>query len=124
MLDEAGVELPPELRLITEYTLGRGFEREICDQLRSRNPVFDKTIDIAEEISRHRSRIDKSVPNRLFSELNGGSTVRASVADPTGDKIASAKEAIALRLQLQLNLDVVQEALDEAVINRSQESSG
>ena len=76
MLDEAGVELPPELRLITEYMLGRRLEREICDQLRSRNPVFDKAIAIAEEISRHRSRIDKFVPNRLFSELIGGSTVR------------------------------------------------
>jgi len=71
MLDGAGVELPPELRLITEYMLGRRLEREICDQLRSRNPVFHKAIATAEEISRHRPRIDKSVPNRLFSELIG-----------------------------------------------------
>jgi hypothetical protein len=108
--------------LITEYTLGCRFEREICDQLRSRNPVFDKAIAIAEEIARHRSRIDKSVPNRLFSELIGGA-VRATVADHTCDKIASAREAIALRLQLQLNLNVHKPSTKLSLIG-SQESSG
>jgi hypothetical protein len=119
MLGEAGFDLPPELRLITEYTLGRRFEQEIRDQLRDRHPVFDKAIVIAEEISRHRSRIDKSGPNRIFSELIG-SAVRAAVADPIGDKIEPALEAIATarRLQLQLNLDVSQEALYEAFVNR------
>ena len=87
--------------------------------MRSRHPVFDKAIVIAEEISRHRSRINKSVPNRMFSELIG-SAVRAAVADPTGDKIASALEAIATarRLQLQVNLDVAQEALYQAFMGR------
>jgi hypothetical protein len=86
--------------------------------LRSRNPVFDKAI-VIEEISRHRSRIDKSVPNRMFSELIC-SAVRAAVADPTGDNLTPSLEAfaIALRLQLQLNLDVAQEALHEAFISR------
>jgi hypothetical protein len=65
------------------------------------------------------------VRNRLFSELIGGA-VRAAVADHICDKIASAREAIAIahRLQLQLNLNVAQKAFDEAFINRQQESSG
>jgi hypothetical protein len=57
--------------------------------------------------------------NRIFSELIG-SAVLAAVVDPTGYKIAAEREVITLlqRLQLQLNLDVAQEALYQAFINQ------
>jgi hypothetical protein len=65
------------------------------------------------------SRINKSVPNRPFSELIGGSTVRAAVAEYLRqNRVCQGGYRDRTSAVVPTDLDVAQEALDEVFISR------
>jgi Domain of unknown function (DUF3536)/Glycosyl hydrolase family 57 len=118
MLHRAGFDLPPELRIITEFTLGKRFEQEIRAQGRSLNPAaYTRAFVIAEEVTRHHYRIDKAGLNQVFSEMITGA-VRRAVAQPRDEWTRPALESlrIARRLRLEPNLDSAQETVYEAIV--------
>ncbi len=70
MLQSAGFELPAELRVAAEFTLGNRFEAEIKRQNRSLNPDdYRKAVEIAQEASEHGYKIDHAWTKELFGEM-------------------------------------------------------
>jgi alpha-amylase/alpha-mannosidase (GH57 family) len=120
MLDKTGFELPPELRIITEFTLGRRLQDEIQRQNRSLNPEsYREAIAIAEDIERHRYNIDRRPSNELFSSIIAEAVSRA-VSGLRPDHIRQALEAVELakRLGLSPNFDPAQEMVYEVLAQR------
>ena len=120
MLSETGFELPAELRIITEFTLGKRFEQEIRRQAPSLDPhSYRRAIVIAEEIEQHHYRIDKTACNELFGELIA-QAVRIAATELREDRARQALEGVALAKQLGLtpNFDVAQEMVYEALVQR------
>ncbi len=120
MLSEAGFELPSELRMITEFTLGKRFEREIRRQAPSLDPhSYRRAITIAEEVEQHHYRIDKTASNQLFGELIA-QAVRIAATELREDRARQALEGVALAKQLGLtpNFDTAQETVYEALAER------
>ena len=120
MLHQAGFDLPPELRIITEFTLGKRLEQEIRAQKRSLDPAaYTRAFAIAEEVTRHHYRIDKADLNQVFSEMIA-EAVRAAVAQPRDEWTRPALESLTIvrRLRLEPNLDPAQETVYEAIVER------
>ncbi len=125
MLHNAGFELPSALRLIAEFTLARRFEDELRQAQGSHDPAFyDNAAAIAEEIARRRYRMDKTIPNLLFSEMVT-QTVRDAAGDPSPAKLRAAFDTISIakRLRLEPNFEPAQEAVYEAVARRQSGSA-
>jgi alpha-amylase/alpha-mannosidase (GH57 family) len=119
MLHESGFELPAELRLLSEFTLGRRLEQAILEQNGNLDPVgYDLAAAIADEIERYRYNVDKSSADRHFSEMIAAASDEAA-ANPTPENTRRALDAIAIakRLRLAPNLDSAQEAIYDAIMS-------
>lgn len=120
MLYETGFDLPVELRLITEFTLGRRFEMEVREQRQSLDPLdYGRAALIADEVERHHYQIDKSAPNQLLSDMIAEAT-RAALADPSEENLKAALDSIAIARSLRLSpgLDRAQEMVHDALTER------
>jgi alpha-amylase/alpha-mannosidase (GH57 family) len=120
MLGNTGFDLPSELRIITEFTLGRRLEDEIRRHNRSLDPdSYRDAVAIAEEVERHHYKIDRRASNELFSSMIAAA-VKIAASDLRQDHIHRALEAVALakRLGLSPNLDPAQEMVYEALAER------
>ena len=113
MLQASGFEPPPQFRQLTEFTLGRRFEREIARQQQSGDParIQWSTRDREFASTGRGYQIDKTRANEIFAEMIndvvGKAVERPSRASPT-----AALELITLsrRLELDPNLEPAQES--------------
>jgi hypothetical protein len=81
VLRVSGFELPPELRAVAEFSLGRQFDEEIRRQSGRTDPAaYQKAVDLAQEAARRGYRIDRSFAERLFDEMIT-EAVRGAVSD-------------------------------------------
>jgi len=112
ILRASGFELPPELRAVAEFSLGRRFDEEIRLQSgRSDAASYQKAIDLAQEAARRGCRIDRSTAERLFEERITDA-VRRAIADPSPQ---NAQRALTLH-------QVSQSLLLTPPLNRAQET--
>lgn len=117
MLQEAGFELPKELRAAAEFTIGRRFEKELRRQQESHHPAaYMRALELADEAARHGYRIKRSAIWSLVEEMIT-KTVRYTVANPTSENIQSALMLIHMtkKLGFNANLDQAQEAAYDAL---------
>ena len=120
-LQAAGFELPTELRAAVEFTMGKRFEEEILKHLQSQDPeAYQKAFEIADEVTRHGYRIDRSAVRHIFEEMIT-KAVRASIIKPSLESLQPTLNLITLatKLGLEANLDHAQEAVYEALQHRS-----
>src|SRR5262249_59446750 len=77
-LQEAGFELPKELRAAAEFALGRRFMQEITNAHASLDPAaYKKALEIAAEALRRGYEIDRSAASRLLADIISGTLARA-----------------------------------------------
>jgi hypothetical protein len=118
MLQASGFRPPPQFRQLTEFTMGRRFEREITTQQKSHDPLaYRDAIDIAGQATKSGYQIDKSVANESFAAMIND-VVGKAVEGPSRGLTKAALELIALsrRLNLEPNLEPAQERVYEAFI--------
>jgi alpha-amylase/alpha-mannosidase (GH57 family) len=117
MLQDAGFELPPELRAATEFTVGRRFESELLrfERERSADALRAATL-AADEVTRLGCHIDRERTRRQVEHLITRA-VTASVASPTSACVEESFELIRLahRLGLEADVERAQEIVYEAV---------
>ncbi|HYE65167.1 MAG TPA: DUF3536 domain-containing protein [Pyrinomonadaceae bacterium] len=126
MLQEAGFDLPAELRAAAEFTLSRRFEEEIRQQRQSRNPAdYQRAREIAREVERHGYQINRSDANRLFEGMIADA-VRSAIAHPSQEGFESALSLLKLSQQLDLNvnLEQAQETVYQALKDGNPSISG
>jgi hypothetical protein len=117
MLHRAGFELPIELRVAAEFTLGRRLEEEVRRQHQSADPeAYQPALEIAELANRQGYQIDRRQASRIFEDMIARA-VQLAVADPREDHQAKALTLVQLtrRLGLNPNLERAQEVLFEAL---------
>lgn len=113
ILRGSGFELPPELRAVAEFSLGRRFDEEIRLQSgRTDAASYQKAIELAQEGARRGCRIDRGTAERMFEDMITDA-VRRTAADPSSQ---TAQKALALHqvsqsLLLRPSLDQAQEIL-------------
>lgn len=116
MLQEAGFELPTELRAAAEFTIGRRFEYELS-RLEQEDPAaYTTALQIADEVARHGYRMDRAtLQQRLEAMLTRA--VRHAVAQPVAENYQGALTliTIAQRLGLDANVELAQESVYEAI---------
>jgi alpha-amylase/alpha-mannosidase (GH57 family) len=117
VLQEAGFELPAELRAAAEFTVARRFERELREQLAGEGPGdYSKAFELADEAARLGYRIKRPAIDHLFEEtvtrLVGFTALHPSLAS---FQSALMLIALAKRLNLEANLERAQEAIYEAL---------
>src|SRR6478609_3692713 len=79
MLQEAGFELPKELRAAAEFALGRRFMHEIKSAHRSLDPAaYKKAIEIADEALRRGFEIDRSAASHILGEMIASTVTRVT----------------------------------------------
>ncbi len=116
MLQASGFEPPPQFRQLTEFTLGRRFERETIGLQRSRDPAaYRRAIEIASLVTKRGYTIDKARANQHFSAMIN-KAVSLGVERPSRVLTSAALELIALarRLTLEPNLEPAQEKVYDA----------
>ena len=113
MLQASGFEPPAQFRQLTEFTLGRRFEREIARQQRSHDPVaYGRAIEIAAQAASRAYQIDKSLANASFAAMiNEAVTKAAERPSRVLTKAALDLIALARRLDLEPNIEPAQERL-------------
>jgi alpha-amylase/alpha-mannosidase (GH57 family) len=113
-LQEIGFQLPRELRLAAELTVGLRLERVLRDQRRGAGD-YRAAVEIARDAARFGYRIDRTSVARVFEETLT-ETARLVVVRPTPETVASARALIELgrELGLEANLERAQEILYEA----------
>jgi alpha-amylase/alpha-mannosidase (GH57 family) len=113
-LQEIGFQLPRELRLAAELTVGLRLERELRDQRRGAGD-YRAAVEIARDAARFGYRIDRTSVTRVFEETLT-EAARLVVVRPTPETVASARALIELgrELGLEANLERAQEILYEA----------
>src|SRR5258706_1882781 len=116
-LQEAGFELPKELRAAAEFALGRRFMQEISNAHRSVDPAaYKKAIEIADEALRRGYEIDRSEASRLLGEMIAGAVARATESPiPARTKSAMALIGLARRLRDDAHLLRAQEIVHQAL---------
>lgn len=117
MLQEAGLELPTELRAAAEFTIGRRFHDEIRRQQQSHDPVaYRKALEMADEVARHGYRIDRSSVRQVFEEMITNA-VRRAVENSSTEYLQSALVLIELtgKLRLDASLERAQEIVYQAL---------
>ncbi|HEX8773922.1 MAG TPA: DUF3536 domain-containing protein [Pyrinomonadaceae bacterium] len=117
MLQEAGFELPVELRAAAEFTVGRRFEEEIRRQGQSYDvAAYRKALEIANEVAQHGLRIDRKSVSRTFEEMIARA-VRYALAHPSAENFQSPLMLVTLarKLNLEANLEEAQESVYEAL---------
>ena len=78
-LQEAGFELPKELRAAAEFALGRRFMHEIKSAHRSLDPAaYKKAIEIADEALRRGFEIDRSAASHILGEMIASTVTRVT----------------------------------------------
>jgi len=118
MLQASGFEPPQQFRQLTEFTLGRRFEREIVEQQRSHDPIaYKRAIEIANRAAQHGYKIDKTMANESFGAMIND-VVSKAVERPSRALTNAALDLIALsgRLDLQPNLETAQERIYDAFV--------
>ena len=113
MLQQAGMELPWELRTAAEYTMSTRFEEEIRAQHESQEPEsYQRALEIAEEAARLGYQLNTAAVGRLFGSMIAGAIERAvSEQAETHWRTALTLLTLARRLGLQTNLERAQEIL-------------
>ncbi len=118
MLLASGFEPPPQFRQLTEFTLGRRFEREIAKQHCSPDPrLYQGAIEIADLVTKRGYKIDQTFANEAFAGMIKD-VVSKAVEHPTRAVANSALELLTLarRLNLDPNLEPAQELIYDALI--------
>jgi len=113
VLRVSGYELPPELRAVAEFSLGRQFEDEIRRQSGRSDPAaYQKAVELAQEAARRGYRIDRSFGERLFDEMIT-EAVRGAVTDLSAPRVQGALSLHQLSRSLLLSpsLERAQETL-------------
>lgn len=113
-LVEIGFEPPRELRVAAELVTGRRLETELRAQRLGEND-YARAFEIAREAARLGQRIDRTHATRVF-EKTLTEAARRVVENSSPDAVRSARELIALGLELGLeaNLERAQEIIYEA----------
>ncbi len=117
MLLQAGFELPPALRHVNEFALGRRFELEVCAQNGSRDPAaYRGAIEIAAEVERGGYRIDRSGPNQAMTAMIDRA-VHSALANCGAAELRGVIELVELSraMRLEPNLDSAQEMVYAAL---------
>jgi len=117
MLHEAGVELPRDIAVAIELTLGRRFEEAIRRADGSADPAaYDQAIAIAEEAERWGFALDHAGSAPTFARLVAHA-VGDALAEPSPERLAAAVSlaSLATRLGLAASLERGQEILFEAL---------
>jgi alpha-amylase/alpha-mannosidase (GH57 family) len=120
-LQEAGFELPKELRTAAEFALGRRFMQEIKNAQRSLDPAaYKKAIEIADEALRRGYEIDRSAASVILGEMIAAAVTRATESPiPPRLKTAMALVELARRLRADGHLFRAQEIFYQALEARS-----
>ncbi|MBI4083075.1 MAG: DUF3536 domain-containing protein [Candidatus Lambdaproteobacteria bacterium] len=121
MLQEAGFEVPAELRAAAEFTLGRRFEDEIRSQHKSLDQAaYAQAVEIAGEAAHHGYQFDRSAANALFSALIEGIVeLAAAQLQEENLRTALAMTMLTRKLRLTPNLERPQEIVYEALMRLS-----
>jgi alpha-amylase/alpha-mannosidase (GH57 family) len=117
MLQEAGFELPQELRAAAEFTVGRRFELRLQRLEREPSPAtLRAAVEIADEIARRGYRLDRTRTRRQVGRLITRAA-SVAVASPATENLEAAFELIRVAHKLGLEADVerAQEIVYEAV---------
>jgi alpha-amylase/alpha-mannosidase (GH57 family) len=119
-LQEAGFELPKELRAAAEFALGRRFMQEITNAHASLDPAaYKKAVEIADEALRRGYEIDRSAASRLLGEMIAGAIARATESPiPARTKSATALIELARRLRADAHFFRAQEIFFQALGER------
>jgi hypothetical protein len=117
MLQDAGFDLPAELRAAAEFTVGRRFEAEL--QRLEREPSHDTlraALLIADEVARLGYRLDRARTRRRVERLIARA-VSSCVESHEAENFEAAFELIRLAHALGLDADIerAQEIVYEAV---------
>ena len=118
MLQASGFEPPPQFRQLTEFTMGRRFEREIATHRNSHDPLaYRNAIEIANEAAKRGYKIDKTFANEAFAEMIND-LVSKIVERPSRSLTKAALDLVPLarRLDLEPNLEPAQERLYHAFL--------
>lgn len=124
MLQEAGFDIPQELRAAAEFALVRRFEREIIEQQKNHNPAgYQKAIEIANEVARRGFQIEYGYTRQIFEDLIT-SAVDEAVNAPTDEsmRLPELLLEIAGKLKIGVNLDQAQEIIHEAARTRDRDT--
>ena len=116
MLHSAGFELPAELRVAAEFTLGRRFEEEIRRQNGSLDTAdYRRALEIAAEVNQRGLRIQAPWSTRLFGDMIAESATEM-LRSKSEDDLQSLLSLINLarRLGIQPSLDRAQEVVYDA----------
>lgn len=116
MLHSAGFELPAELKVAAEFTLGKRFEDEIRKQNRSLDPGdYKLALEIAREIKQRGLNVDASGSTRAFGEMIA-TAVSHMLRKPAAASMQSTLDLIRLcrRLGIRPSMERAQELLYEA----------
>ncbi len=116
MLQEAGFELPTELRAAAEFTIARRFEHQL-GRLEQQDPsAYRDALQIANEVARHGYRINRASLQQRHEEMLTRA-VRHAVAQPAAEHYTAALTliTIAQRLGLEANVERAQESVYEAM---------
>jgi hypothetical protein len=118
MLQASGFEPPPQFRQLTEFTMGRRFEREIATHRNSHDPLaYRNAIEIANQAAEHAYKIDKTGANETFAAMIN-ELVSKTVERPSRSLTKAALDLIALarRLDIEPNLEPAQEQIYHAFL--------
>ncbi|MBA3768646.1 MAG: DUF3536 domain-containing protein [Acidobacteria bacterium] len=117
MLQSAGFELPQELRVAAEFTIGRPFEEEICRQGQSNDAAaYRKALEIARAVAQQGLTIDSRRVRRTFEEMIARA-VSYALANPSAGNFQAALVLVKLarKLNLEAGLEQAQEYVYEAL---------
>lgn len=113
MLQQAGFQLPEELRAAAEFTIARRFETELEKFARGQDhAAFREALRIAEQVAQHGYRVDRARTRKLLERLIMRA-VSDAVESPSAGQFASAFELI--RLAQSLGLEANYERAQEIV---------
>ncbi len=117
MLQNAGFELPLELRAAAEFAIGRRFEEEIRRQGQSHDATaYRKALEIARAVARQGLTIDSRCVRRTFEEMIARA-VSYALANPSVENFQTSLVLVKLarKLNLEADLEKAQEYVYEAL---------
>lgn len=120
MLQDAGLELPPELTVAAEFTFSRRFDDAIRRVAGSLDPqAYAAALLIASEAERRGFTIDHSATGPVFARVVTDA-VTGALADPSEERVDAvcALAVLATKLGLSASLERAQELYDEATAGK------
>jgi alpha-amylase/alpha-mannosidase (GH57 family) len=113
MLQQAGLELPWELRTAAEYTMSTRFEEEIRSQHESQDPAsYQRALEISEEAARLGYKLNTEAVGRVFGTMIAGAVELAVAQDEQSHwQTALTLLTLAQRLGLHAATERAQEIL-------------